>query len=195
MTISISGSGTGKINELTVPTATGTVVGSGANYPINIDASAANESFKIDANGYVLKPNTPTFQVYNGADQGLGTSAATIVLDYDNILFDTESGFDTSTNRYTVPVSGYWYFEAHQHLQTNITTPSYIFMDFTVNGSRLGAEQMVPRAGGGTFSGVSGSNIVSLNANDYVSACCVQSGGSSVTARGGFRRFRGFLIG
>lgn len=192
MSVTISST---SINNLTVPSASGTLVGSGTNYPLNIDANASNESLKIDASGRVLKPNAPAFQVYNGGDQGLGTGAATIVLDYDNILFDTESGFDTSTNAYTVPVSGYWYFEAHTHFTTNHTTFSYLFMDFTVNGSRLGGEQMLPRAGGGSFTGLSGSNIVSLTANDYVSACCVQSGGSSVTCRGAFRRFRGFLIG
>ena len=165
------------------------------NQPLDISSSAGNGSITVDSSGRVLKPNAPAFQVFNGADQGLGTSGATTVLDYDNVLFDTESGFNTSTNAYTVPVSGYWYFEAHQHLYTNHTTFSYIFMDFTVNGSRLGAEQMVPRAGGGTFSGISGSNIISLTANDYVSASLVQSGGSSVTARGAYRRFRGFLIG
>jgi hypothetical protein len=192
--LTISGNATVSGTSLTVDGNEALVVDK-TNQPIEVSSSAGDGSIKIDSSGRVLKPNAPAFQVFNGANQGLGTSGATIIMDYDNVLFDTESGFDTSTNRYTVPVAGTWYFEAHQHLQTNLTTFSYLFMDFTVNGSRLGAEQMVPRAGGGTFSGISGSNIIPLNANDYVSVSCVQSGGSSVTARGAYRRFRGFLIG
>lgn len=162
---------------------------------LNYDNSATANSIFVDANGYVLKPNNPSFKVYTGGDQSLPTNATHTTLDFDNVAFDTESGFNTSTNRYTIPVTGYWYLEAHTHFTSNLTGYSYCFIDFKINGSASGGEEMMPRPGGGTFTGVSKSDIYSLDVNDYVEVYVVQSGGSSMTCRGGFRRFRGYLIG
>lgn len=162
---------------------------------LNYDNSATANSIFIDANGYVLKPNNPAFKVYNGGDQSIPTNTSQTVLDYDNVAFDTESGFNTSTNRYTVPVSGYWYLEAHTHFTSNFTTYSYCLIDFRINGSASGGEEMMPRAGGGSFTGVSKSDIYYLDVNDYIEVYVIQSGGTSMNCRGSFRRFRGYLIG
>mgnify|MGYP003115597300 CR=1 FL=1 len=59
----------------------------------------------IDTSGRVLKPATPHFHVTKN-DAHVGAST-TIV--WNNKVRDTETSFNTSTGKYTIPLTGVWW--------------------------------------------------------------------------------------
>lgn len=119
---------TSEINNLTIPTQTGTLVGSGTNYPVNINASAANESFKIDASGRVDINN----QLYIYGDVSSGSSAGV-----RNLTATVNNGFtfDASTDRITTPVDGT--FHIHFHQLVNTPSGNSVYMHIRVNGALI----------------------------------------------------------
>jgi hypothetical protein len=70
------------------------------------DATNSNTAMTIDTSGRVLKPTTPHFHVRK-SDGHVGAST-TIV--WNNVVRDTESAYSTSTGKYTVPLTGVWWF-------------------------------------------------------------------------------------
>jgi len=70
------------------------------------DATNSNTAMTIDTSGRVLKPTTPHFHV--GKSDGHVGASTTIVWNY--VVRDTESAYSTSTGKYTVPLTGVWWF-------------------------------------------------------------------------------------
>jgi hypothetical protein len=68
MPITLNGT-TGKINNLTIPTESGTIVGTGSNFPLNIDPNAAANSVFISSAGKVFKSKVPYIQLLHNANQ------------------------------------------------------------------------------------------------------------------------------
>ena len=126
------------------------------------DHSAGAARLLVNSNGYVTKPYQPTFRVASAnATQSLNTSATPVVIDFDNVTFDTTSSYNTSTNRYTAPVSGYYYMNAAVMFQSNFTDYNYIWMSFRINGTvHSDGEDMMPRPSGGQFSTLSKNEII-----------------------------------
>ena len=75
------------------------------------DATNSTTAMTIDSSGRVLKPTTPHFHVRK-SDGHVGAST-TIV--WNNVVRDTESAYSTSTGKYTVPLTGLWWFLEYQH--------------------------------------------------------------------------------
>jgi len=96
---------TTNLKNLTVPTASGTLVGSGANYPLNIDANATNESLKIDSNGYLTQPNTIFVH-----GQGMIPSYSDGVTCRWSVVINDGNCYDSSNGRFTAPVAGTYMF-------------------------------------------------------------------------------------
>ena len=102
--------------------------------------SGATEKLRISANGIVTKPNNPSFRATReGSDQ---TASTNNILEWNTVSganrsFDTYTtdgyGFNTSTYKYKVPVTGVWYFHASvytnsgQSCMFDIRTSSQIF--------------------------------------------------------------------
>lgn len=105
MALKLSGTGSGKINELTVPTAAGTVVGSGANYPLNIDANATTESLKMDANGYITEPN----RIFVHGVGMIPSYTNGVTARWTPVINDGNC-YDSSNGRFTAPVAGTYMF-------------------------------------------------------------------------------------
>jgi len=61
----------------------------------------------------VLGNSSPyIFNVGHASGGQTFATGATTIVDFDTIHFDPNSNFNTSTNTYTVPVTGYWYLHS-----------------------------------------------------------------------------------
>ena len=58
----------------------------------------------IQANGIVTEPNKPAFHAYSSINRGSGTGA------FDLTLVNVNNCYSTSTYKFTVPVSGNYFF-------------------------------------------------------------------------------------
>ena len=161
-----------------------------------IDDNSNATAITIDSSERILMPSQPAFRITDGDAQTLPTSAAHTVVDFNNTDFDNQSGFNTSNSRYTAQVSGRYYINSTVMFQSNLTTYTYVWMNFRVNGTSISAgEDMMPRPSGGSYSSLSKNEIVYLNANDYIDVTLGQLGGTGMAVRTGFRRFQGYLLG
>ena len=187
MALSLSGTGNGSINNLTVPTASGAVVGSGTNYPLNIDSGATAESLKIDSSGRITAPNRVMFYARATATLNV-TSGNSFTANFDDKQFDVGNGFSTTTGEYTAPVTGNYYFT----LTAFVNTGNDGRIDFLKNStvvSRFGREYSISAP---SYLPMECSVIVDLAANDTFDAN-VTSG--TMRLAHGYCSFSGFLIG
>jgi hypothetical protein len=153
-------------------------------------SSVLTERFKIDANGYVTKPNQPAFNIKKDSSETV-TSVGGII-NFTNALLNTGNHYSTTTGLFTAPVSGVYYFAV------KLLTPS----DTTGGDIRLainGTQNNNYAGYGSTYNGHKQTmitNALYLNANDSVG---VVSYSASQTFYGqathGHSSFAGFLIG
>jgi hypothetical protein len=118
--------------------------------------SSLTERVRIDASGRVTTPYQPAASVsYSGGD----ISATIVPL---NSGPDTRGGVTISSNRITVPTTGYYVIGYH-HLATTTGTQIQIRR----NGSEItgGTTQANPASAHGNFSA---QNVQSLTAGDYI---------------------------
>ena len=102
---------TNEINNLTVPTQTGTLVGTGTNYALNIDPGAAANSVFVNSSGLLINSDS---LVYAGGtiDDGTGSGTRGITVGFNN-------GFVISSPNITVPTTGAYFVSYKQLVSTN----------------------------------------------------------------------------
>ena len=118
---------TGSGAYLKFSTATGATGSEGAD---------AVERLRISKEGYVTKPNTPAFAVGMSASRVAVQGWQTI--QYDDEHFDNGSHFDTSTHRFTAPVTGYYQFNLVQRVDAGGGSGNYYRVMFRKNNSSGG---------------------------------------------------------
>ena len=75
------------------------------------DGSGVQARMRISKEGYVTKPNQPSFSAYSTATFSHGSSTGVIdVTTVSNELFDTGGDYNASTNEFTAPVTGKYFF-------------------------------------------------------------------------------------
>ena len=116
--------------------------------------------------------NTPSFSARLNADQTLSDNSYTKIV-FNTEVYDTDSGYDTSTGRYTIPSGkGGKYSISYQLLlydaNANLTGGR---ASLYKNGSSL-EEQILDMEGGGDkyfYNSTMGTNIIlDLSASDYI---------------------------
>ena len=173
------------LKNLTVPTASGTVVGSGANYPLNIDSSATANSIQVDSSGRVLKPNQTGVYMRRAAAGTVNYTSGNILAYYDNEVRD--AGSDYSSNTFTAPVDGF-YIVTVQFFSTTGTSGA---ADIIINGSTRIAR--VGREGNQNYyEGQTAGACVYLDASDYIT---IERTFGTVHMNGGYSHFGVALIG
>jgi len=103
--------------------------------------SAVTEQLRITSTGTlqvtgnVTAPNLqgPAFSAYMSANQSISANTLTKV-DFDLELFDTNSNFDTTNNRFTPTVAGYYQMTFSTY-QVNASTSGIYTHNFYKNGS------------------------------------------------------------
>jgi hypothetical protein len=143
-------------------------------------SSDDNPAVDIDSAGRVTMPYQPAFHAM-GDGGPLNQD-----LRFTQTRVNIGSHYNTSNGRFTAPVSGtylFWWGSVKD------ATSGGARMTFRVNGSALANGQF---SGDGAFNSGSGMTLVTLNANDYVTAFYDTTGHSIQPAYGGFC---GYLIG
>ena len=142
--------------------------------------------------GIVTTPSQPGFRVYRNTAQTLSADSA-VVVQLDTKLYDIGNNFNTSTHRFTAPVTGMYMFTGHILFDTSATLHRGQ-ANLLKNGSRLAATQIA--LGGNNHCGGVFSSLGKLNAGDYI-----ELQGQSETHGGSFygssdwTYLSGFLIG
>ena len=143
----------------------------------------------ITKEGYVTKPNQPSFSAHepNGDQTG--------VLTFQNVSNNIGNHYVGSTGRFTAPVAGNYYFNFYGMSASSIGTSQDIRARFLINNaSHTSGEHWggVLYADGANYVNVSMATVLALNVNDHVSVEW-QSGYNALHSD--HNMFCGFLIG
>ena len=144
--------------------------------------------------------NTPSFHVNNlfsssvsgSGDQNISNNTNTLV-NFTNKVFDTDSAFDTSTMRFTVPTgqAGKYFFETSGALNSSSDFDG-TELQLRVNNSTVS----VARARNENQEILKTALVVNLSVDDYVDVYIYQNSGGTVAWRGNSneRFFQGFKL-
>jgi hypothetical protein len=178
----------------TVTPAVGTVTnemlsGSIANSKLANSSITLNGS-SVSLGGSASVDNTPIFRAGLGTSPTLSTGADTFIT-FTNEIIDTDSAYDTSNGRFTVPTGGKYFIHAQLKMNTSVN-----FNQFDVNifkNTTAIAEARHYHDDNGT---VAVSLIVDASANDYFRARGMQNSGSNQTlyTHERFSYFEGFKL-
>ena len=149
-----------------------------------------------------LAVNTPAFSATMTSSQTF-TDIVYAKVQYNSEIFDTDSAYDSTNYRFTVPSGkdGKYFFNAITFLAANINTTLYSYdLEFRKNGSQIAVENLynVNDDGFGKVSGLSA--MLDLVATDYVEVWLIMNtaNGSDTnvfgTAGVAFNRFEGFKL-
>jgi hypothetical protein len=134
----------------------------------------------------VQQTNLPAFRVQltDGTIAGAGD------IDYNTVLYDNTSSYNSTNGRYTAPLTGHYFFSAH-----GISTNNRTQYDFTINGTRQNINSLTdaPTAGYGQCNI---SAMLNLTAGQYVAVYQVEGSTFSEDATANTHNiFSGFFIG
>lgn len=153
----------------------------------------STERMRIDSAGRVTMPFQPAFAAWGGASQSWSGTAAYQVLQLNtsgSTNNSRNSGYNTSTYRYTAPVSGMYMFFGKITQSTAAGGPS---LSLFVNGNLVQTEMAIGY--GVSFMSSSGMWPVYMNAGDYAELRVINFNNVSVTLDLSRCNFIGWLLG
>ena len=147
--------------------------------------------FQIDSSGRVTIPYQPAFHAYGSGTLSMsGTQSYTkinMIGTYNNV----GGNYSTATSRFTVPVSGNYYF--HGHTTTTTATSTGPALLLYRNGSQIA--ELGINYSNIYYTGFGGSVIYGLSANDYIELYISNYNSTSFTVDLVRTSLTGFLIG
>jgi hypothetical protein len=157
-------------------------------------ASTSASAYTVKFDNFTVMPVTPTdtaplsetsFRVYKSAAQtGINTNNTSVQAVFDTKSFDTAGAYSTSLNRFIVPISGRYVFQAaFAFAGTNVLTSQY-GVRFYKNGSLVDLTQDRNPLSGGAFNLAATSSIMDLVAGDYIEVFIYGAGNNSASTYG-----------
>jgi len=149
------------------------------------------ERMRIDTSGRVTMPYQPSFAVTKNVSNWV--VAANTIFDYNLKMHDVGNNFDTSTHKFTCPVSGVYQFNWYSIFYSSSLVAAAVY--FRKNNARIlgGDIHFSTEFSTTRWHNVSFSITLSCSANDTVH---VINGSHQVNYHGNhWHRFSGFLIG
>ena len=193
-------------STINADTTNGVVVTSDTSGEIKLQSAGADiatvSSTGIDVTGDFAVSGRLTgalvgFYAYNSSTV-LGSSSTTTVV-FSTEGYDTNSAYDTSTGRFTAPVSGYYFLHANIRVPAG-TNACRFDCTFYINGTGSG--------GGGmnqtnyNDASAMATHVLYITAGQYVEVKANQNSGASLTCSGSnnagghaVNHFTGYLIG
>ena len=138
--------------------------------------------------------NTPAFVAYVSSNQSISNATNTKV-NYTTEHFDTDSAYDTTNKRFTVPSgqAGKYFISAGYNANTDTTTKLYIFI--YVNGSATFSSMVLENIkyrDNDSFINVD--RILNLSVGDYVEIFVRHEQGSTATLQSNGSWFQGYKL-
>ena len=171
------------------PTASGSTIEQDGSTILTVDGSGnIDVANNLTVAGSSLIPSVPAFKVNLLNPQTLSTNAWQKV-GFDTVVFDTNSNYNTTTERYTPTVAGYYQFSASVGRNTDINL-------FLVSFYKNGAEDSRGSFGGDYTSAVTVSSLIYMNGTtDYIEVYVYNgSGTGSIHQQTPRTHFEGVLV-
>ena len=171
----------------------------------NIKHTNGTTSITVDSSGRFVSPARPFFEVRKSGNQtgitASNTGNATIIT-FNVVGANVGSHFDTSTSRFTAPVTGVYQFNFSILLQDIGNSDDAIHVSFYIDGnhqiyfSRAVGEAAQGYQGYGGYLPVQGSAAFLLSASSFLDMR-VNAGGGNIGIYGSsdWAHFSGYLIG
>jgi len=141
--------------------------------------------------------NTPAWHAFLSSSQNVSTGTNTVI-NFDTEVVDTDSAYNTSNGRFTVPSGeGGKYYVYAQCMRNNFFGSRYLVKIRVNDTQKISAEDRNTDSGGTTFQTVQVAGILDLSAGDYVNVSLFQDSGDSSGANGGSSsqsHFMGFKL-
>ena len=130
--------------------------------------------------------NTPAFMAFtNATGQSISSGSATELTMFTDELFDSDSGFNTSTGRFTAGTAGKYFVTASIYFSA-LTSGQNIF-EIRVNGDSSTVKKQIAYMQYSESAAYQLTGILELDADDYISCFILQQAGTTKTAgAGGF---------
>ena len=140
----------------------------------------------INSTGIVMASNTaPCFAAYSNVTQSIATGTSTVVT-FNTKLFDTNTNYSTSTNRFTPTVAGYYQISAsagYQAASTYLGAGQYLELDVYKNGTVSSVIQTVVALTAYATPNLTG--ILYMNGStDYVDLRLIHVSGTTLSFQG-----------
>ena len=164
-----------KVDTILKRTGTGTIVLGQSGDTISIPSGATlNSAGTNTLSGIAL---TPSFMVQLSANQSVGSGSWTKIV-FNSEDWDTDSAFDTSTGRFTVPsgAAGKYTFYASLAVDS-MTADKNVYVAFYKNGSHAQSGNNTPSVSTTISSSISAS--FDLSESDYIEVYTNQDSGGS----------------
>ena len=162
----------------------------------NIKHTNGTTAQTIDSSGRVLTPAKPSFFAHrkNQGNQSLSNNTFTLV-QFNQVDHNIGSHFNTSTYKFTCPVSGVYHFDMWLYIYSADVAEARFYINDASNyrfaSVKIGAERNPHGAGGGVTIQLSANDTVSVYAYATGSSLAVYDGSSTEAAT----MFSGFLVG
>jgi hypothetical protein len=141
-------------------------------------------ALNIDSSGRITYPNQPSFRVSRSNTTALSAG----VVAFDNVFHNIGGHYNTSTGRFTAPVSGVYFISATGGKDSN-SGAGWGF-DIRRNGTTVSRIELASATFGYTWK--TGSAVVQASANDFFD---VNIFTATVQFEPGLGNFCGYLIG
>ena len=127
-------------------------------------SSGLTERMRIDASGYVTKPNTPAFFVYK--NQSSWALAANDVFVFNTAELNVGGHYNTTNGRFTAPITARYVFHFYSIFTGNANSDS---IEMYKNGARMyGGDVHFTNDVGSAWDCVHYSRVIQLSSGDYV---------------------------
>ena len=143
------------------------------------DYSGVTKRMEIDANGHITSPTHCCFEVKLASSQSF-TSGTRFKINFTRVENQQGTSFDTSNNRFTAPVTGYYQFNVGVYSYHS----TFMELDGRCNGANTGVKTYRPTTrnsdghNGNPGASIMASWIVKLTANDYYEIFCLVNSSS-----------------
>jgi len=125
--------------------------------------------------------NTPAFSVTLSGTQSCSHNTSTVIV-FNSEHYDTDSAYDTSNGRFTVPSGEGGKYAFFVSLRFDQTTSNRNAVDIRINNSS-NTQQVAFENAGPQYTTIGGAVSINLSAGDYVYAEYYQSSGGTIDVR------------